>query len=119
MNEDRDWPGAAALVLAAALGIGWAGGVIIAATPWGPELNEQSANLFNGIGQVLAGALATYLGVRVGAVTPGADTDLDDYEDDYEEETDADYEETDADYEDAYEDEAGLETTEDAPVAKE
>lgn len=93
MNEERDWPGLAAFVLAACLGIGWAAAVIIAATPWGPELNDQSANLFNGIGQVLAGALATYLGVRVGQSVSNDDTaeDTDDYEEygDLDDDTDA------------------------------
>lgn len=66
MNPPRDWAGLAALVLAVCLGIGWAVAIVIAATPWGPEITPDSAGLLNGIGQVLAGALATFLGVSSG-----------------------------------------------------
>lgn len=61
--RDRDWPGLAAFILAVGLGVGWAVSLIILATPWTNQINQAESDLLNGIGQVLAGALATFLGV--------------------------------------------------------
>ena len=64
------WHGAVAFTLAGAIGVGWAIGVVtatVAAGWFGHEMDAQLAGLLNGIGQVLAGALGTYLGFQVGA----------------------------------------------------
>ena len=56
------WQGATALVLALALGLGWAVGVVVLAIGGASPGEAQLAELLNGIGQVLAGALGAYLG---------------------------------------------------------
>lgn len=66
VRPTRDWPGMAAFILAASLGVGWAGALLISATPVTDPISKEGADLLSGIGQVLAGALATYLGTRVG-----------------------------------------------------
>lgn len=66
------WQGATALVLAACIGGGWLTGVVLAALEARGEqvLDAELAGLLNGIGQVLAGALATYLGFAAGRAHP-------------------------------------------------
>lgn len=61
-----DAPGIAAVILAAALGVGWCASIVIAALPITDTISETGAALLNGIGQVLAGAVATYLGSTIG-----------------------------------------------------
>ncbi len=57
--------GVAVVILAAALGIGWLLGLVIALLPaTGPNSGEQ-IQLLNGVGQVLSGALAAYLGSTI------------------------------------------------------
>lgn len=60
-----DWPGACAVILAVAVGGGWCVSIILTATPWTDQVSAEGAALLNGIGQVLAGALATYLGAQI------------------------------------------------------
>jgi hypothetical protein len=60
------WQGATALVLAVCVGGGWLAGVVLAALEATDELDGRLASLLNGIGQVLAGALGTYLGFAAG-----------------------------------------------------
>lgn len=62
----KDWPGRVALTLAAFVGGGWATALILAATPFTDTISEQGANLLATVGGVLAGAVATYLGVGYG-----------------------------------------------------
>jgi hypothetical protein len=52
-------------VLAVCVGGGWAVAIIVTATPWTEQVSAEQAALLNGIGQVLAGALATYLGAQI------------------------------------------------------
>lgn len=63
------WHGITALVLAVCVGGGWLLAVLLAALAAvglaGP-LDARLAGLLNGIGQVLAGALGTYLGFAAG-----------------------------------------------------
>lgn len=63
------WPGVVAFVLAVCVGGGWLIGIGLAALEaTGPDvLDAELASLLNGLGQVLAGALATYLGYSVGS----------------------------------------------------
>jgi len=56
------WQGATALVLALSLGVGWGVGVVVLAIGGASPGEAQLAELLNGIGQVLAGALGAYLG---------------------------------------------------------
>lgn len=58
--------GLAAVILATALGIGWTSAIIIAALPITDPITDTGAGLLTGIGQVLAGAVATYLGSQIG-----------------------------------------------------
>lgn len=60
-----DWAGACALIVATGLAVGWASAIVISATPWTDQISGEGAALLNGIGQVLAGALATYLGSTI------------------------------------------------------
>lgn len=76
----RDYPGIAALVLAVALGTGWGVAIILQATPFTDPITAAGAQLLNGIGQVLAGALAAFLGVGVGRRAQRDETDLRDAE---------------------------------------
>jgi len=39
--------------------------MILLATPWTNDISPDHTDLLNGLGQVLAGALATFLGVSV------------------------------------------------------
>lgn len=70
MPTDRqpwNWQGAAALVLAVSIGFGWLAGIVLAALYAGTAgLDPELSSLLNGIGQVLAGALGTYLGFAAG-----------------------------------------------------
>ena len=61
------WPGAIALVRASCLGVGWLGSVLIVgvAVLHGIQPDAQATQVIGGIGQVLAGALSTYLGFTV------------------------------------------------------
>jgi hypothetical protein len=70
-----DWPGRVALVLAAFVGGGWATALVLAATPWTDTISEQGANLLATVGGVLAGAVATYLGVGYGQRNPPSSDD--------------------------------------------
>lgn len=57
------WQGVSALVLAVAIGGGWLAGITLAAlSARTGGLDPELSQLLNGIGQVLAGALGTYLG---------------------------------------------------------
>jgi hypothetical protein len=64
MYTRRDWAGVCAAILSAGLVTGWALALVLASTPWTETLNGPAADLLSGIGQVLAGALATFLGTR-------------------------------------------------------
>lgn len=66
MNDRRDYAGMAALVLATCLGLGWALAMLLAASPWTDTISQPGVELLSGIGQVLAGAVAAFLGVSVG-----------------------------------------------------
>ena len=71
------WQGAVALVLAISIGGGWLFGIVLAALEAANVsrgLDDELAGLLNGIGQVLAGALGTYLGFAAGAGTRTRDT---------------------------------------------
>jgi hypothetical protein len=69
------WQGAAALVIAVSIGGGWLAGIILAALAAGKGgLDPELSQLLNGIGQVLAGALGTYLGFSVGLRAPDPTT---------------------------------------------
>lgn len=57
--------GTAAVILATFLGGGWAVCLVIGSLPMTPEQNHDTATLLNGIGQVLAGAIATFLGSQI------------------------------------------------------
>jgi hypothetical protein len=63
-------------VVALGLSLGWAGAILLASTPFTDPITSEGASLLNGIGQVLAGALATYLGstIRAGRAEPPDDT---------------------------------------------
>lgn len=64
------WQGITALVLGTCLGVGWLLGITLAALEASDRitgLDSDLASLLNGIGQVLAGALGTYLGFAAGA----------------------------------------------------
>jgi hypothetical protein len=57
--------GTAAIILATFLGGGWAICLVLGSLPSTPEQNHDTATLLNGIGQVLAGAIATFLGSQI------------------------------------------------------
>lgn len=59
-----DAPGIAVVILALAVGAGWAASVIIAAL--GTPLDAEAAALLTGIGQMLVEAVVIYLSYRVG-----------------------------------------------------
>jgi hypothetical protein len=59
------WPGVIGVILAFSLGLGWAITLVLAALPMTPEPNHDSLELLNGIGQVLAGAVATFMGSAI------------------------------------------------------
>ena len=59
-----DWAGVAAVVIAAGLVFGWSVSLILSSTPYTADLGGPSADILSGIGQVLAGALATFIGTR-------------------------------------------------------
>lgn len=66
-RQPWNWQGASALVLAVSIGFGWLAGVILAALDASKGgLDPELSSLLNGIGQVLAGALGTYLGFAAG-----------------------------------------------------
>lgn len=60
-----DMAGWCAVILAIGLSVGWCASIVISATPWTDQISAEGASLLNGLGQVLAGALATYLGAHV------------------------------------------------------
>lgn len=60
------WPGVVAIVLAAALGIGWAGSVIILTASPEPA-TDAGINFLSSLGQTLAGAVAAYIGYQIGS----------------------------------------------------
>ena len=60
------WPGAVAMVLAAALAGGWAAALVIAAIHPQP-VSEAGLNMLAGLGQTMAGAVAAYLGYQLGS----------------------------------------------------
>lgn len=61
-----DWAGATALVIGTCLAGSWAAALIIEALANTPVLSMSANRLLSGIGQVLAGAVSTYIGARVG-----------------------------------------------------
>jgi hypothetical protein len=73
-RRNWSWPGAVALVLACGLALGWGGSILLASTPWTESLTQHGADLLSGLGQVMAGALATYLGAQVG-INAGRDSE--------------------------------------------
>ena len=56
----HDWTGAVAFVIALFVSIGWAAAMIAAAID--DDVSSQGVQLLAGLGGVLAGAVATYLG---------------------------------------------------------
>lgn len=76
-----DWPGWCAVILASGLAIGWAVALILAWSPWTPKnLTPESAQMLNGLGQVMAGAVATYLGATLATRPPRRDEVEDDHD---------------------------------------
>lgn len=59
------WPGVIGLVLALSLGLGWCCTLVLSAFGITPPLTEDATDLLNGIGQVLAGAVATFIGSSI------------------------------------------------------
>jgi hypothetical protein len=57
-----DIAGLVALVIAACLGIGWGGALILTMLAITPDLSPEGAALLNTVGGVLAGGVAAYLG---------------------------------------------------------
>lgn len=70
LRRRRRWDpaGVAAVVLAIAVGVGWAASVIIASL--GTPVDERAADLLTGIGQMLVEAVVIYLSFRVGQEYP-------------------------------------------------
>ena len=60
------WPGAVALLLAGALGSGWAAALVIAAVHPQPT-SDAGLNMLAALGQTMAGAVAAYLGYQLGS----------------------------------------------------
>lgn len=75
------WPGVVAVVIAASLGAGWCGALIISAAIPEP-VSQDGLSLLDGLGQTLAGALAAYLGYQIGTArseTTGRDYTVNNY----------------------------------------
>jgi hypothetical protein len=63
----RDYAGVAAVILAVGLVIGWSGALVLTMSPFTHPITDGELQLLGGIGQVLAGSLATFLGARITA----------------------------------------------------
>lgn len=62
--KDIDWVGLAILVIALALGIGWAGTMLLVAGPRTPPISEAQGQLLSAIGGGLVVIVASYMGVH-------------------------------------------------------
>lgn len=77
-HRPHDLAGTCATILAAGLAVGWCAALILAWSPWTPkDLTPESSQMLNGLGQVMAGAVATYLGSTIGSSNSGSSRDDD------------------------------------------
>ena len=59
-----DWPGLAIVIIALALGIGWAGTMLLVAGPATPPISDAQGQLLSAIGGGLVVIVASYLGIH-------------------------------------------------------
>ena len=59
------WAGAAVLILAVCLGVGWATALIMAASSRTPPITDSTKDLLSSVGGVLAGAITAYIGGQI------------------------------------------------------
>lgn len=62
--KNVDWVGIAIVVIALALGIGWAGTMLLVAGPRTPPISEAQGQLLSAIGGGLVVIVASYMGVH-------------------------------------------------------
>ena len=79
--KNVDWVGIAIVIIALALGIGWAGTMILVAGPRTPPISEAQGQLLSAIGGGLVVIVASYMGVH-GRRRHGHRSDEDDDGDD-------------------------------------
>ena len=59
------WAGAAVLILAVCLGVGWGTALIMAASSRTPPITDSTKDLLSSVGGVLAGAITAYIGGQI------------------------------------------------------
>ena len=72
-----DWVGLAIVIIALALGIGWAGTMLLVAGPRTPPISDAQGQLLTAIGGGLVVIVASYMGVHGRRRLPPKDDDDD------------------------------------------
>jgi hypothetical protein len=70
MRHRWDYTGWAIVLIAAALGLGWAGTMLLVAGPRTPPISEAQGQLLSAIGGGLVAILAAYMGMNASGRRP-------------------------------------------------
>ena len=65
MRQHFSWAGAAVLIIAVCLSVGWATALIMSASARTPPIAGETGDLLNSVGGVLAGAVTAYIGGQI------------------------------------------------------
>jgi hypothetical protein len=79
--KDVNWTGLAIVILALALGLGWAGTMLLVAGPRTPPISDAQGQLLSALGGGIIAILAAYMGISSRRGGPHR-RDRDDDEDD-------------------------------------